>query len=361
MERAGPGPVLVANRGEVAVRIVRACRELGLRSIVVHTDVDAGALPTRVADDRGARRRRTSTSTPWSARRSPTGRGPCTRATACSPRTRGSRAAVTDAGLVFVGPPAEVVGGHGRQGRARGRSPGSARVPVLDGTEEPVDAGEAAGRRRADRLPAAGQGRARRRRAAGCGSSRAPTSCPAPWPPRGARRPPRSGGARCSSSVTSPARATSRCRSSPTTTAPSPSSATATAPCSAATRSCSRRRPPPTCPTPCAPSCTRPSRRLAAAVGYRGAGTVEFLVDRDTGAPAFLEMNTRLQVEHGVTEMVTGVDLVVAQLRIADGEPLDEVARGATGRRARATRSRPGSPPRTRGRASARRRGGSPR
>ena len=43
-----PGPVLVANRGEVAVRIVRACRELGLRSIVVFTDVDAGALPTRV-------------------------------------------------------------------------------------------------------------------------------------------------------------------------------------------------------------------------------------------------------------------------------------------------------------------------
>ena len=85
------------------------------------------------------------------------------------------------------------------------------------------------------------------------------------------------------------------------------------------------------------------AERLALAVGYVGAGTVEFLYHPGEKTFAFLEVNTRLQVEHSITEATTDIDLVKAQIHVAAGRP----PRGREADRDRARRSRPGSTPRT--------------
>ena len=95
----------------------------------------------------------------------------------------------------------------------------------------------------------------------------------------------------------------------------------ATARSSAATKSWSREAPAPSLPLEVRVRLGEAAVRLAKAVGYVNAGTCEFLVDSDHNF-YFIEVNARIQVEHPVTEMVTGIDLVKQQIRIAAGEPL---------------------------------------
>ena len=101
-----------------------------------------------------------------------------------------------------------------------------------------------------------------------------------------------------------------------------PSRRRATARSSGGSRSWSRKRPPLACPTTARAAIEEAAVRLARHLRYRGAGTVEFLVDAESFDFFFLEMNARIQVEHPVTEAITGIDLIEQQLLIADGQPL---------------------------------------
>ncbi len=319
--------VLVANRGEIAVRIVRACRDEGIDAIVAVSEADQDSLAARLADDvvhigpaepdaelpaRRADRRRCAARR--LRRRPPRLRLPV-RARRAGRGVRRQRADLRRSARRHD--PARRRQGRGAARRPRAPASRSAPAPTRSRTptrRSPV--AERVGYPVLLKAAAGGGGRGMVR------VDDASELADAVRASHRARPRPRSATGACTSSASSRTPGTSRCSCSATITATSSTSATGTARRSAATRSSSRRRRPPRCPPISASASPTPPSRSAAELDYRGAGTVEFLVDLDRDEFSFLEINTRVQVEHPVTEMVTGIDIVREQLRIAAGEPL---------------------------------------
>jgi acetyl-CoA carboxylase biotin carboxylase subunit len=324
--------VFVANRGEIALRIVTACQELGLETVVGTSDADRDGLAARRAD-------RAVCLGPAPAGQSYLRDDLVVQAalgTECDAIHPGygflsesiklaSRA--QENGITFVGPPAEVIQLSGDKLRAREEA-AKAGVPVLPG-EEVQSAGQA--REAGERI-----GYPLLVKAAGGGGGRGIKLARDADELEALLSLARSeAGAAFGDERVYLERFIAAARHVEVQIAADARGEFV----HLGERDCSVQRRyqkvVEEAPAPALESATRDAIRDAAvrfarAIGYRNLGTVEFVVDSDTGEPYFLEVNCRIQVEHPVTEAVTGRDLVALQLRIADGEPLgftqDDVA-----------------------------------
>jgi acetyl-CoA carboxylase biotin carboxylase subunit len=314
--------VLVANRSEIARRVIRACRELDYATVAVYSDADRDALHVREADEAvgigkpKARESYLNVERLIEAARE-------TGADAIHPgygflsESARFAEACAEAGITFVGPPAGAIAAMGDKAAAR-RLAGKAGVPVVPGGEASAN-----GERVAQEIgypllvKAAAGGGGRGIRTVRDGDELQGALAVA------ARE--------AEAAFGDPSLYIEKLVEDARHVEVQVLGGSDGQVLHLFERECSlqRRRqklveeaPSPGLPARIREEMTAAAVRLAAAVGYTSAGTVEFLVDRDERF-YFIEMNTRLQVEHGVTEMVTGVDLVRQQLLAAAGEPLE--------------------------------------
>ena len=324
------GRLLIANRGEIAVRIIRACRELGIETVAVCSSIDEGAPHVRAAD-------RSVTIGPPRPRDSYLSIG----AVVDAARTTGAdavhpgygflsenpemAAACVEAGLIWVGPPADVIARLGSKIEAR-RLMQEAGVPVVAG-ETPTDQTDEGLLEAALHL-----GCPLLLKASAGGGGRGMRTVRAPGRLRGAiSEARREAEGAFDDGTLYVERLLTRPRHIEVQILADDHGHIV----HLFERECSIQRrhqkvieesPAPHLTAGLRERLTRAAVTAARTAGYRNAGTVEFLVegagDSDDATIAFLEMNTRLQVEHPVTEAVTGRDLVHAQLAVAAGAAL---------------------------------------
>jgi acetyl-CoA/propionyl-CoA carboxylase biotin carboxyl carrier protein len=317
--------VLIANRGEIAVRVARACRDAGLASVAIYADADLDALHVKIADEAYALDGATPAQTyldigkiiQIAARAG---------ADAVHPgygflaENAAFAAAVIEAGLTWIGPPPQAIEALGDKVRARGiaRRVGA---PLAPGTDGPVSsAAEVAEFARRYGLPVAikaafgGGGR-------GLKVARTAGEIEELYESAVREATAAFGNGQCFAEryLDRPRHVETQCLADAHGNVVVVS-----------TRDCSLQRrhqklveeaPAPFLSGAQNRQLYDASKAILREAGYVGAGTCEFLVAAD-GTISFLEVNTRLQVEHPVSEEVTGLDLVREMFRIADGEPL---------------------------------------